>query len=40
MRDCEAFLESSQQNVTGRVFIQLKPYHFVMKLKGTTLINL
>ena len=29
MRDCEAFLESSQQNVTGRVIVTLKPYHFV-----------
>ncbi len=28
MRDIEAFLESSQQNVTGDVFVQLKPYHF------------
>lgn len=30
MRDCEAFLESSQQNVTGRVIIKLKPYTFVL----------
>jgi len=30
MRDCEAFLESSQKSVTGRVFIQLKPYHYVL----------
>lgn len=28
MRDIEAFLENSQQQVTGDVFIQLKPYHF------------
>ena len=28
MRDIEAFLESSQQNVTGDVFVQLKPYRF------------
>ncbi len=29
MRDIEAFLESSQANVTGRVLVDLKPYHFV-----------
>lgn len=28
MRDIEAFLERSQQNVTGDVFVQLFPYHF------------
>jgi argininosuccinate synthase len=28
MRDIEAFFESSQQNVTGDVFIQLLPYRF------------
>ena len=28
MRDIEAFLEHSQQYVTGKVFIQLNPYHF------------
>ncbi len=28
MRDIEAFLENSQQNVTGNVFIQLQPYRF------------
>src|SRR4051794_3367952 len=28
MRDIEAFLQSSQQNVTGDVFVQLQPYHF------------
>lgn len=28
MRDMEAFLESSQRNVTGEVFIQLQPYRF------------
>ncbi len=28
MRDIEAFLQSSQQNVTGNVFVQLQPYHF------------
>ncbi len=29
MRDIEAFLESSQRNVTGRVIIDLKPYRFI-----------
>ncbi len=28
MRDIEAFLENSQQNVTGSVFVQLMPYRF------------
>jgi argininosuccinate synthase len=28
MRDIEAFLESSQQQVTGDAFVLLKPYHF------------
>ena len=28
MRDIEAFLENSQQHVTGNVFIQLMPYRF------------
>jgi argininosuccinate synthase len=28
MRDIEAFLESSQQTVTGKVFLQLMPYRF------------
>jgi argininosuccinate synthase len=28
MRDIEAFLENSQLNVTGDVFVQLKPYQF------------
>lgn len=28
MRDTEAFLESSQAQVTGDVFVTLKPYHF------------
>lgn len=28
MRDIEAFLESSQQQVTGTVFVQLHPYRF------------
>ena len=26
----EAFLQSSQQNVTGRVIVNLKPYHYVL----------
>jgi argininosuccinate synthase len=30
MRDIEAYLEKSQRNVTGRVIIALKPYHFDM----------
>ena len=28
MRDIEAFFESSQQNATGNVFVQLQPYRF------------
>ncbi len=28
MRDIEAFLESSQQNVSGKVFVELMPYRF------------
>ena len=28
MRDIEKFLENSQQNVTGTVFIKLRPYNF------------
>lgn len=28
MRDIEVFLENSQQNVTGEVFVQLMPYRF------------
>ncbi|MUU78820.1 argininosuccinate synthase [Winogradskyella endarachnes] len=28
MRDMEAFLQSSQDKVTGDVFVNLKPYHF------------
>ncbi len=28
MRDIEAFLETSQRNVTGDVFVQLMPHHF------------
>lgn len=30
MRDMEAFLESSQKNVTGTVIVDLKPYHYVL----------
>jgi argininosuccinate synthase len=30
MRDLEAFLESSQTNVSGDVFATLKPYHFTL----------
>ncbi len=30
MRDIEAFLESSQQHVTGEVFVELLPYRFVI----------
>jgi argininosuccinate synthase len=30
MRDIERFLESSQRNVTGRVIVDLKPYHFTV----------
>ncbi|HRH58668.1 MAG TPA: argininosuccinate synthase [Chitinophagales bacterium] len=28
MRDLEAFLTNTQENVTGKVYIKLKPYHF------------
>ncbi len=28
MRNIEVFLESTQENVTGKVFAKLKPYHF------------
>jgi len=30
MRDLEAFLESSQKQVSGNVFVTLKPYHFTL----------
>ena len=30
MRDIEAFFESSQQHVSGDVFIELLPYRFVV----------
>jgi argininosuccinate synthase len=31
MRNMETFLESTQENVTGKVFITLKPYHFELQ---------
>ncbi|MDR2804239.1 MAG: argininosuccinate synthase [Dysgonamonadaceae bacterium] len=30
MRDIEAFLQSSQQNVTGTVTVRLQPYHYAL----------
>ena len=30
MRDIEAMLESSQRNVTGKVIVELKPYHYTL----------
>ena len=30
MRDFEAFLESSQKNISGDVMVTLQPYHFVL----------
>jgi argininosuccinate synthase len=30
MRDIEKFLENSQKNVTGDVFVQLQPYRFAV----------
>jgi argininosuccinate synthase len=30
MRDIEAMLESAQRNVTGRVIVELKPYHYTL----------
>ncbi len=30
MRDIEAYLNESQRNVTGRVIVDLKPYHYVL----------
>ena len=30
MRDFEAFLESSQTQVSGHVYVSLKPYHFAI----------
>lgn len=31
MRNIEVFLEDSQTNVTGKVFVKLKPYHFELE---------
>jgi argininosuccinate synthase len=31
MRDMEAFFENSQQNVTGKVFVRLMPYRFMIE---------
>jgi len=31
MRNMEVFLESTQENVTGKVFVKLKPYHFELE---------
>ena len=31
MRDMEAFFENSQQNVTGKVFVRLMPYRFLVE---------
>ena len=31
MRDTEAFLDNSQANVSGDVFVKLKPYHFILE---------
>ncbi len=31
MRDMEAFLQSSQDKVSGDVFVTLKPYHFTRR---------
>ncbi|HKI89199.1 MAG TPA: argininosuccinate synthase domain-containing protein [Draconibacterium sp.] len=31
MRNIETFLESTQENVTGKVFVKLKPYHFQLQ---------
>ena len=30
MRDIEAWLEKSQRNVTGDVFVELHPYRFIL----------
>ncbi|HIX53791.1 MAG TPA: argininosuccinate synthase, partial [Candidatus Sphingobacterium stercoripullorum] len=30
MRDIEAFLQSSQETVTGRVYLELHPYRYVI----------
>lgn len=31
MRNMEVFLESTQENVTGKVFVKLKPFHFELE---------
>lgn len=31
MRNVETFLEATQENVTGKVFLKLKPYHFELQ---------
>ena len=31
MRNIETFLEATQENVTGKVFLKLKPYHFELQ---------
>ena len=31
MRNIETFLESTQENVTGKVFVKLKPHHFELQ---------
>ena len=31
MRNIEDFLESTQENVTGKVYVKLKPYHFELE---------
>ncbi len=31
MRNMETFLEDTQENVTGKVFVKLKPYHFELE---------
>ncbi|MCD6354887.1 MAG: argininosuccinate synthase [Prolixibacteraceae bacterium] len=31
MRNIEIFLEATQENVTGKVFVKLKPYHFELQ---------
>jgi argininosuccinate synthase len=31
MRNIETFLETTQENVTGKVFVKLKPYHFELQ---------
>lgn len=31
MRNIETFLEATQENVTGKVFVNLKPYHFELQ---------